>query len=160
MPTSGKTDHPGKHTLDKIKGEVEHVFERLAENWQEFESSISEHLPEWLPKVCKPKVDASEQNNIIEFSVEMPGLGANDIEVTLENGVLVIKGEKDTETTKQKKNYYLKERSSQQYYRSFSLPPDVKGDKISAMCKDGLLTISIPKKTSKKASAQKIKIDG
>lgn len=160
MPTSGKTDHPGKHTLDKIKGEVEHVFERLAENWQEFESSISEHLPEWLPKVCKPKVDASEQNNIIEFSVEMPGLSANDIEVTLENGVLVIKGEKDTETTKQKKNYYLKERSSQQYYRSFSLPPDVKGDKISAMCKDGLLTISIPKKTSKKASAQKIKIDG
>ena len=160
MPTSGKTDHPGKHTLDKIKGEVEHVFERLAENWQEFESSISEHLPEWLPKVCKPKVDASEQNNIIEFSVEMPGLGANDIEVTLENGVLVIKGEKDTETTKQKKNYYLKERSSQQYYRSFSLPSDVKGDKISAMCKDGLLTISIPKKTSKKASAQKIKIDG
>ena len=159
MPSSGKTDHPGKHTLDKIKGEVEHVFERLAENWQEFESSISEHLPEWLPKVCKPRVDASEQNNIIEFSVEMPGLNADDIEVTLENGVLAIKGEKDSESTQQKKNYYLKERSTQQYYRSFSLPAGVVGDKISAKCKDGLLTIRIPKKASKTATAQKINIE-
>ena len=160
MQTDEKSNHPGKQTLDKIKGEVEHVFERLAENWQEFESSISDHLPEWLPKVCKPKVDASEHNNEIEFSVEMPGLNSNDIEVTLQNDVLEIKGEKETESTQQKKNYYLKERNTQRYYRSFSLPPDVKGDKISAKCKDGLLTIRIPKKSPKKATTQKIKIEG
>ena len=154
-----KTTHSGKQALEKIKGEVEHVFERLAENWHEFESSISEHLPEWLPKVCKPKTDASEIDNIIEFSVEVPGLDADDIEVLLDNGVLVIKGEKESESEQQKKNYYLKERSVQKYYRSFSLPSDVESDKITANCRNGLLTIRIPKKVSALPPAQKIKIE-
>lgn len=154
-----KTAQSSKHTLEKIKGEVEHVFERLAENWHEFESSISEHLPEWLPKVGKPKTDASELDNVIEFSMEVPGLDSNDIDVMLENGVLVIKGEKESESEQHKKNYYLKERSVQKYYRSFSLPSDVETDNILANCRNGLLTIKIPKKISERPPAQKIKIE-
>ncbi|MGI9317626.1 MAG: Hsp20/alpha crystallin family protein [bacterium] len=133
MNTSENSAPSGRRALDKIKGEVEHVFERLAENWHEFEASISEHLPEWIPKVCKPKVDASELNNVIEFSVEVPGLDANDIEVLLENGVLVIKGEKETASEQQKKSYYLKERSMQQYYRS-----------LQGHCKKAFLLIGAP----------------
>jgi len=151
---SGKQEHP----LDKIRGEVENVFDRLSDNWHEFESTVSEHLPEWMPKFIKPKVDASESNDKLEFAIEMPGLEPEQIDVSIQDGALVIEGHKESESEKKSKNYYLKERSSQKYYRSFTLPDDVEGSKITANSKNGLLTITIPRKAKKKTKVEKIKI--
>lgn len=152
---SGYKEHP----LDKIRGEVENVFDRLADNWHDLESSVSAHIPEWMPKFIKPKVDASEADDKLKFTVELPGLEPDQIDVSIEDGVLIIEGQRETESEEKRKNYYLKERSSQQYYRSFTLPDDVEAGKVSAKCKNGLLTISIPRKAKKKAKIEKIKID-
>ena len=150
----GEREHP----LDKIRGEVENVFDRIADNWHDFESTVSEHLPEWMPKIIKPKVDASESNDKLEFAVEMPGLKPEQIDVSVQDGALVIEGHRETESEKKRKNYYLKERSSQKYYRSFTLPDNVDSSKISANSKNGLLTITIPRKAKKKTKVEKIKI--
>ena len=150
-----QTNHP----LERIKGEVENVFERLAENWHDFETSVSEHLPDWMPRFSKPKVNASESEDTLEFSVELPGLEPDDIDVSVHDGVLVIEAEKESESEEKQKNYYLRERSNQKYYRSFALPIDVKGDGVTANCKNGLLTIKIPRVRTKTAEVSKIKIE-
>ena len=97
MKTSrGKKPIDQSHPLEKLRHEVEDVFDRLSSGWHDLESSISDHLPEWLPGVRKPRTDASESADTIEFMVEMPGLEADDIEVSVEDGILNKTGQKES----------------------------------------------------------------
>jgi HSP20 family protein len=88
-----------------------------------------------------------ETENEIRFAIEVPGLRAQDIELTIENGVMTVAGEKrmarrEGETDDQ---YRLFERRYGRFVRSFRLPPTVAADRVSATCEDGLLMISIPR---------------
>jgi HSP20 family protein len=158
---SSRDDKPydRSHPLERLRDEVENVFDQLSSGWHDLESSISEHLPEWIPGVRKPRTDASETADIIEFRVEMPGLEPEDIDVSVEDGVLTINGERETQTEEKERNYYLRERSSQKFYRSFALPADIRGDEISANCKNGVLVVRIPRSEPRKSRVQKVKVE-
>ena len=161
MSTSrGDKPFDQSHPLEKIRSEVENVFDRLSSGWHELESSISDHLPEWLPGARKPRTDASESEDVIEFEVEMPGLEAGDIDVSVEDGIMTITGQRDTETEQHKRNYYLRERTSQKYFRSFALPADIRGDEISASCRNGVLTIRIPRSEPRGSRVHKVAVEG
>ncbi|MGB1548660.1 MAG: Hsp20/alpha crystallin family protein, partial [Alphaproteobacteria bacterium] len=87
-----------------------------------------------------------------------PGLDEKDISVTLEDGMLSIKGEKKTEKEEKKKNYTMSERSYGSFHRAFRLPEAVEEGKIDAAFDKGVLKITMPKKPGKASKAKMIAI--
>jgi len=93
-----------------------------------------------------PAVDVREDNNEIALEVELPGIKPADVEVTAENGVLTIRGEKQTTTREESEGrYHVVERSYGSFTRSFQLPQGVDDDRIEAEFQDGLLIVHVPK---------------
>jgi HSP20 family protein len=75
------------------------------------------------------------------MKAELPGVEKNDIAIDVKNNVLTLKGERSTEETDKKENWYRRERVSGSFTRSFELPDDVDPEKISADYKDGVLKL-------------------
>ena len=93
-----------------------------------------------------PAVDIREDNKEIALEVELPGIKPSDVEVIAENGVLTIRGEKQSGSTEGSEGrYHVVERSYGSFTRSFQLPTGVDDRRIEADFVDGLLTIRIPK---------------
>jgi HSP20 family protein len=134
----------------RLRDEIDRV-------WQDFlgpgrgKRSMGE---EWIPPV-----DILDTADKVTIKVEVPGMDAKNIEISLSGDVLIIKGEKKTERDEKGKNFFLAERSYGSFYRSLRLPVEVKEDKIEATYKHGVLTITCPKKEVIKSKQIKIKID-
>jgi HSP20 family protein len=93
-----------------------------------------------------PAVDIREDDKELALEVELPGIKPSDVEVTAENGVLTIRGEKrGTSTEGTEGRYHVIERSYGSFTRSFQLPTGVDEQRIEADFADGLLTVRIPK---------------
>lgn len=99
-----------------------------------------------LQSKLTPSVNITETDK--EFKIEMaaPGLEKKDFKVTVDNGVLTISSEKQTEKTEEKKNYCRKEFAYNQFSRSFQLPENTMSDKIDAKYNNGILSVALPKK--------------
>jgi HSP20 family protein len=93
-----------------------------------------------------PDVDISETDKEIKLEAELPGLDENDLDISISNDVLTIKGEKHDQSERKDQNYYYAERSYGSFSRQFSLPAAVNEDKIEATFKKGVLTITLPKR--------------
>ena len=81
-----------------------------------------------------------------------------NIEVKVANGNLTIKGEKQEEKEEKKKDYYLQERHYGSFERSFEVPENVDPDKIEAVFKKGVLTVTLPKKAEAQKPAKKVDV--
>ena len=92
-----------------------------------------------------PTVDISETENGYEIRAELPGVSEDDVNVSLTDNVLTVKGEKRQEAETEGKNYHRVERRYGNFQRRFTLPSDVETDDIKAEFSDGVLTLSIPK---------------
>jgi HSP20 family protein len=88
----------------------------------------------------------------------LPGLDEKNVDVKVANGILTIKGEKREDKEEKKKDYYLRERNSASFERSFRVPDGVDADKIDANFKKGVLTATLPKKAEALKAAKKIDI--
>ena len=97
-----------------------------------------------------PKIDISESDKEISISAELPGMTEKDIEVTLEDNMLNIKGEKKHEEEKKEKNYHHIERRYGSFYRSIPISEVVDSEKIDASFKNGVLSIVLPKENTEK----------
>jgi len=93
-----------------------------------------------------PAANILENENGYNIEIAAPGLERGDIKVTVDSGVLTISSAKNEKTDDKKKSYLKKEFSFESFSRSFGLPENVDVEKIAASHKDGILTISIPKK--------------
>lgn len=96
---------------------------------------------EWVPAV-----DIKEEADKFVIHADIPGVKPENIEVSMEAGVLTVKGEKETETKTENEGYKRIERTSGSFYRRFSLPDSADGEAINAKCKLGVLEIIIPKR--------------
>ena len=105
-----------------------------------------------------PAVDVVERNQEYEITAELPGMDESNIEVTVLNGMLTLKGEKTEEKEEKEKDYYLSERSYGSFQRAFTLPCRVQEDKVTAEVKNGVLTITLPK--AEEARGRKIEVAG
>lgn len=114
-------------------------------------------LPE-TEKVFYPSFEIGETEKEFHVSAELPGLTEKDVNVSIEDNVLSISGEKKEEKDEKKKNYHLYERSYGSFSRSFTLPENVDADKISATVKNGVLEILIPKKAVEPKKVKKIEV--
>ncbi len=92
-----------------------------------------------------PSVDISEDEKAFTLRADIPGVEPKDIEISMEKGVLTIKGERQSENVEEKENYRRVERQSGQFYRRFTLPDSADADKIEAKSVHGVLTVTIPK---------------
>lgn len=92
-----------------------------------------------------PAVDIEESDNEFTLTAELPGMTKDDIELTIKDKLLTLKGEKKTLTEKKDNEVYLSERCFGSFQRSFNLSNQVDGSKVKAEFKDGILTIHIPK---------------
>jgi len=103
-----------------------------------------------------PSVDIFENDNEVVIKAELPGMDAKNIEVSLENNVLTLKGERRFEKGAKDENYHRVEREYGVFSRSFSLPAAINGDKVTAEYKDGILKVLLPKKEEIKPKPIKI----
>ena len=92
-----------------------------------------------------PSVNIHEDEGAYALSVELPGLKKEELEIEVDGGVLILKGEKKFESEKSEKGFHLVERRYGKFTRRFSLPETVNADGIEASMADGILTLTIPK---------------
>jgi HSP20 family protein len=109
--------------------------------------------------VWNPSVDILETEDGYELKAEVPGLKKEDIQVSLEDGLLTIRGEKKQENETGKKNYHSVERVFGKFERSFRLPENVKGDAIHAKYDNGVLSIEIPKSEAAKPKQIEVSVE-
>lgn len=92
-----------------------------------------------------PAVDIKEEDNRYLIHADVPGIKPEDIDVSMEDGVLTIKGERKFDKEEDKNGYRRIERVRGSFYRRFSLPDTADQNKVSAHCKDGVLEVTIEK---------------
>jgi len=104
-----------------------------------------------------PAIDVAEEENSVVVRAEVPGCKADDIDISVYGNKLTISGEKKFEEEKKEKGYYHIESTYGSFRRELTLPTDVDQSKVEAACKDGVLTITLPKAASAKAIKVKVK---
>jgi len=92
-----------------------------------------------------PAVDIKEEENQFLLVADIPGVDAKDIEVHMENGILTIKGERESEKKTEREGYKRIEREHGIFYRRFTMPEGVDPEGINANSNNGVLTVTIPK---------------
>jgi len=105
-----------------------------------------------------PKLDIAEMKDKYEIKAELPGMEEKDINLSLDDGLLTISGEKKAESEEKDKGYFLKECSYGSFSRSVRLPENIADDKIAAHFKHGVLFVDVPKKEPSPAKTRKIEI--
>lgn len=94
-----------------------------------------------------PSVDIKEETDRYVLLADLPGVSPEKIEINMENGILTLSGEKTTEAKTQREGYKRIERVYGSFHRRFSMPDTVDAEGIGARCTNGVLEISIPKKS-------------
>lgn len=105
-----------------------------------------------------PVADVYETKDNLFLKVEIPGLTEKEIDITVENNVLTIQGERKIEEEKEEKGYYRMERAYGKFLRAFTLPPNVVTEKVNATYNNGVLELTIPKKEEAKPKQIKLEI--
>lgn len=104
-----------------------------------------------------PAVDIKEEEKAYVIHADVPGVKPDEIDVSMEGGLLTIKGERKEDKEEEKEGYKRVERVRGSFYRRFSLPDNADAEKIDASSENGVLKIVIPKKTAEQAKKIKIK---
>lgn len=112
-----------------------------------------ENLRQWLPVT-----DVSETPEAVTLRLEVPGLSRDQLKISVENNTLTVRGEKVQETSSEDETFHRTERSFGAFERSFALPPYVDTDDVKAALRDGVLSITLPRRAE--AKAREISIDG
>jgi HSP20 family protein len=136
--------------LERMRREMDRVWDSFFREKPVVEAG---EVGEWFPSL-----DITETKNDIVVKAEIPGMDPKDIDISLTNDILTIKGEKKQEKEEKEENYHLIERSYGKFIRLVRLPGEVKSDKISASYKNGVLNITLPKSEEAKKKEVKIKV--
>jgi HSP20 family protein len=100
---------------------------------------------EWTEETWSPSVDVSETKDNVIVNAEIPGMSKDDIQVSVQDNILTLSGEKKQEKEEKNVGYHRIERSYGSFRRSFTLPTFVQTDKVKAAYKGGILKITLPK---------------
>jgi HSP20 family protein len=123
-------------------------FGRLSSLQDELDRLFESPVTAWAPAL-----DVQEDKNSFNIRVELPGLKREDIEVTLQDGVLAITGERKEEKVQDDTTVHRQERYYGKFSRTLTLPTAVSGDQVKAQYKDGILTVTLPKAEEAKPKA-------
>jgi len=149
--------------FESLRREVDRLFENFDQGflWSPFQRTGFDFTPFWQQEIgfgATPAVDIVETDDAYEVSAELPGIDEKNIEVSLVDGSLTIKGEKEERSDEEKKGYYLHERHFGSFERRFRIPESVDPDRIEARFRKGVLTVTLPKKPEARKPAKKIEV--
>jgi len=133
--------------MDSLHKEMDRLFD-------EFRKMSAHPMPmgrSWNLAQVTPRIDETEDDKAFHVKVELPGMDQEDVDITLTDGLLTIRGEKKQEEEEKGKDFYRTERAFGTFRRSIPIPVEVDESKIDASFKKGVLNITLPKS----AEAQK-----
>lgn len=124
------------------------------------EDALFKFLEKNYSKSFSPSVNTREDEKAYFIEVDLPGVKKDDISVSIEDGNLVVSGEREMKEEVKKKDYYRMESSYGKFMESFALPENANVDAIDAKVEDGVLNVVIPKvkEEEKKENAKKIEV--
>ena len=137
--------------FNQLHDDIDRLFESRQRRLGQAEEPVS--ASDWVPAV-----DIREEEQRYVIHADVPGVNPADIEVSMEDGVLSIKGERRSESEEEREGYKRVERVRGSFFRRFSLPDSANAEAISATSKDGVLEIVIPKHA--KVLPKRIKVEG
>lgn len=130
--------------------------------FKDMEDMFTDRFPIMVPgksmQSFVPALDVYENESAVMVETPLAGVRPEDVEITVQKGVLIIKGESKREHEVDEKNYYRKEVRSGSFYREVLLPTQVMEDKVSAEFENGLLKITCPKAEATVAKKIDVKV--
>jgi HSP20 family protein len=132
-------------------------MDRMFEDWPRFLGRrIGEEglRGEWMPAV-----DICETNDAFEVTADLPGFEAKDVDVSVQENNLTIRGERRRDEIKENETVHRIEREYGVFERSFSLPRSADSEKIQAKYKDGVLSLTVPRREEAKPKSLKINVE-
>ena len=140
----------GQDPFLSFRQEMDRMFDEFSRG-----SLLAPFEGEW--GAFDPRVDVVETDQEVQVTAELPGLDAQDVDLTLSHNVLTIKGEKKHEHEEKGENYYRTERSYGSFQRSVALPQGVETDDVEAAFDKGVLTVTFPKTAGEPSSKIAVK---
>jgi HSP20 family protein len=107
-----------------------------------------------------PRVDVEETDKEIRVKADLPGVDPKDVEVSVADGMLTLRGEKKEEHEEKKKGYHRLERFRGEFYREIPLPPGADAEKVTATSAQGVITVTVPKRATAQARKVVVKAQG
>jgi HSP20 family protein len=148
--------------LSSLRREIDRVFEDFHRRFRgPFNRPLMADIEPFLhpgESWGAPAVDVADKDKAYEITAELPGLDGKNVEVTVANGMLTIKGEKQEKKEENTKGYFFSERHYGSFQRSFRVPDGVDANKIEASLKNGLLTVTLPKTPEAQKPGKKIEV--
>jgi HSP20 family protein len=123
-----------------------------------FEASLSRSGRRAPLRFWNPALDVYEDKDNVFVKAELPGFKKEDIEVSLEDGVLTLSGERKSVEQPAETQTHRSERFTGQFHRSLTLPSEVKADQVAANYTDGILTVTLPKAETAKPKQIEVKV--
>lgn len=155
---------PGAYPFLALRDQMDRLFDEFMRDWRVPSQSRDFFglAPLGLPPLSQGDVDVrfdvTETEDAIEVTAELPGLDIKDIEISVADGVLTVKGEKKSEKETKDHDYYLSERHYGSFSRAMRMPDTVDPNKVKARFDKGVLSIVLPKRAETKAKKRKIEI--
>lgn len=134
--------------VNQLQNELNTMFDGVPS----YEGDTGE-VSDWMPAV-----DIREEKDRFVLHADVPGVDPKDIEITMENGTLTVRGERTSESKDERNGYRRVERVAGQFFRRFVLPDSADADAISAQSKNGVLEVVIPKQ--EKVQPRRIQVKG
>lgn len=139
--------------LSRLRGEVDRLFEDFPARWPAFQ------MDRLVPRMPVPAMEMTETEDAFKLTVEVPGIEAKEIDVSVEEDMLVVSGEKKEEREEKERDYYRSERSYGSFERRIALPPTADADRIKARASNGVLHITLPKSEKAQQNKRRIAIE-
>jgi HSP20 family protein len=137
--------------LTRLRSEVDRLFDDFPARWPGFQLGR-------LTPAALPAAEMTETDKAYKLSFELPGMEADDIEVSVTGDLLIVAGEKKEEREEQEKDYRYTERSYGAFERRIQLPPDADVAKIDARVRKGVLKVTLPKDGKVKDKRRRIAV--
>ena len=146
--------------MTTLRDEIDRLFDDFGTGfWRRpLMRRMGARLPEPMAWRLTPLVEVVDCNGEYRIAAEVPGLSATDVDITLHDGMLTIRGEKSEELREEKSDYLLSERRYGSFHRTIPLPSGADAQRISAQLSNGVLTVTIPKTAAAKAGERKIEV--
>ncbi len=140
-----------KYPLSRLQQDMNTVFNRFFEDFRLAPFQDRDFM-------TFPKIDIKETKKEVLVSAELPGMEVEDINISLTDNVLSLRGEKKQENKQEGENYYHMECSYGSFNRNIPLPNEVESDNVKAEFKNGILKVSMTKKPESQQKAKRIEI--
>ncbi|MDJ0955882.1 MAG: Hsp20/alpha crystallin family protein [Arenicellales bacterium] len=150
----GKSKKIKVKTKESFKEKISNLLEDMWDKIGQYHEGESRHP---VDRPVAADADLSETENALNYNLELPGMDESDVEVAIDSGRLIVRGEKRDEREETGKNYIFRERRYGRFERSFVLPADVEHDKVKARFEKGVLKINVPYRATE-GNVRKIKV--